>query len=259
MMNKEKLKTFFTLGILSAVVSCSHSTMNHHHGHHSHEHKGHILAEKSKAVTPEFDILHVKVTTEGSHLVFQQEVRGKVGDKSPDKVGALAGANVYSYVWPTKLNSSAVGFEKDAGILALALTIHPDFDDTPLYDEDGDGNKKNDGDKWHSHWVVLVPDNACGKGSLKVRDIPHGKKPRMPKTWPGLPLFIDSPGYDFSMKDSEVLVRVPLKEIGFPEQFNFDGVTAGLRVNQQVHAPLLCVTNVFDIGSGDLSLPGVSQ
>lgn len=208
---------------------------------------------------PEFDILHVKITTVGADLIFQQEVRGKVGTKVPKVNGKLAGAEVYSYVWPTKLNSSSVGFEKDSGILALALTIHPDFDDTPLYDEDGDGNKKNDGDKWHSHWVVLVPDNACGKGALKVRDIPKGKKPKMPKTWPGLPIFIDSPGYNFSLKNSEVLVRVPLKEIGFPKQFNFDGVTAGLRINQQVHAPLLCVANVFDIGSDDLSLPGKSK
>lgn len=206
-------------------------------------------------------MLHVKVVTDGNDLVFQQEVRGKVGAKSPNKKGKLVGAEVYSYVWPTKLNSSTVGFEKDSGILALELTIHPDFDDTPLYDEDedGDGNKKNDGDKWHSHWVVLVPDNACGEGHLKVKDIPHDKSPKMPKTWPGLPIFIDSPGYKFSMKDSEVLVRVPLKEIGFPKQFSFDGVSAGLRVNQQVHAPLLCVTNVFDIGSGNLSLPGKSQ
>jgi hypothetical protein len=36
----------------------------------------------------------------------------------------------------------------------------------------------------------------------------------------------------------------------------FDGVTAALRVNESVHAPLLCVTDVFDVASGDLSLPG---
>jgi hypothetical protein len=33
-------------------------------------------------------------------------------------------------------------------------------------------------------------------------------------------------------------------------------VTAALRVNANVHSPLLCVTNVFDVASGDLSLPG---
>lgn len=36
----------------------------------------------------------------------------------------------------------------------------------------------------------------------------------------------------------------------------FDGVTSGLRVNESAHAPLLCVVDVFDVASGDLSLPG---
>lgn len=240
---------------LSTVLAFSLSTVNAH----SDKHSGHILSKKNEKIEANYDLVHTKITTEGSHLVFQQAVRGKAGDWIPKTNGQLAGADVYSYVWPTKLNSSTVGFESDKGILSLALTIHPDFDDTPLYDEDGDGNKGNDGDKWHSHWVVLVPDEACGQGALKVRDIPEGKKPKMPVTWPGLPIFIDSPGFDFNIQKSEVLVRVPLKELGFPEAFNFDGVTAGLRVNQQVHAPLLCVVDVFDVASGDLSLPGLSD
>jgi hypothetical protein len=37
---------------------------------------------------------------------------------------------------------------------------------------------------------------------------------------------------------------------------HFDGVTAALRVNADLLAPLLCVTDVFDVASGDLSLPG---
>lgn len=223
------------------------------------KHHGHIQAPVSTEVAAEFDIVHTKIVTQGNHLLFQQAVTGKVGNKKPTKNGQLAGAQVYSYVWPTSLNSSAVGFEADQGILALALTVHPDFDDTPLYDEDGDGNKTNDGDKWHSHWVVLVSDDACGEGALKVKDIAKGSSPKLPDTWPKLPLFIDSPGFDFTLEKSEVLVRVPLSALGFPESFSFDGVTAGLRINQQVHAPLLCVTNVFDVASGDLSLPGKSQ
>jgi len=223
------------------------------------KHSGHIQAPSSAAIATEFDIVHAKVITQGSHLIFQQVVTGKAGNKQPKKNGKLAGAEVYSYVWPTSLNSSAVGFEADQGILSLALTVHPDFDDTPLYDEDGDGNKTNDGDKWHSHWVVLVPDDACGEGALKVKDIAQGSSPKLPVTWPNLPIFIDSPRFDFSLAQSEVLVRVPLSALGFPESFSFDGVTAGLKINQQVHAPLLCVTDVFDVASGDLSLPGKSQ
>ncbi|MFN7755135.1 MAG: hypothetical protein ACK5O9_04750 [Holosporales bacterium] len=222
-------------------------------------HENHILAQKNPKVISSFDIIHAKVTTEGSHLVFQQETRGNIGAITPKEHGQLAGADVYSYVWPTNLNSSAVGFEADQGILALVLTSHPDFDDTPLYDENNDGNKTNDGRLWHTHWVVLTKDDACGKDALKVKDITENTTPKLPITWPKLPLFIDSPGYDLSMKKHEVLVRVPLKDIGFPDSFKFDAVTAGLRINQNVHAPLLCVVNVWDIGSGDLSLTGKSE
>lgn len=218
-----------------------------------------IASPKNSKIQPEFDIVHARVTTDGSNLVFEQEVSGKAGKTLPKAHGKLAGADVYSYVWPTNLNSSAVGFEADQGILALALTVHPDFDDTPLYDENKDGDKANDGGKWHSHWVVLTKDEACGKDGMKVKDIPEGTTPKLPATWPKLPIFIDSPGYDFSMKDSKVLVKVPLKDVGFPESFHFDGVTSALRVNQSVHAPLLCIANVWDVASGDLSLPGESK
>lgn len=239
--------------LLIGLIAISTPAMAHQ------PHKGHILAEASDKVFPEFDLLHAKVVTEGEDLVFQQQVAGTAGDRIPEVKGQLGGADVYSYVWPTSLDSSSVGFEAEQGILALALTIHPDFDDTPLYDEDGDGDKANDGDQWHSHWVVLVPDDVCGPGALKVRDIPEGASPRLPETWPGLPILIDSPGFDFTLEASEVLVRVPLAKVGFPDDFSFDGVTSGLRVNQQVHAPLLCVVDVFDIASGDLSLPGKRQ
>ena len=37
---------------------------------------------------------------------------------------------------------------------------------------------------------------------------------------------------------------------------SYDGVTSALKVNANIHAPLLCVTDVFDVASGDLSLPG---
>jgi hypothetical protein len=52
---------------------------------------------------------------------------------------------------------------------------------------------------------------------------------------------------------------VPHKDIGFADSFNFDGVTAGLRINANLHAPLLCVSHVNDIASGNLSLPGVAN
>jgi len=44
-----------------------------------------------------------------------------------------------------------VGFDPKSGILALTVTSHPDFDDTPLIDENNDGDPANDGKTWHSH------------------------------------------------------------------------------------------------------------
>lgn len=200
--------------------------------------------------------MHTEIVRSGTDLIFRMAVSGKAGASRPSKSGKLAGSTVYSYVWPTSINSSAVGFDADQGILAFAVTSHPDFDDTPLYDENGDGDKTNDGDLWHSHWVVLVPDDACGKGSLKIRDIPEGTKPRLPATWPGLPILIDSPELTPRIAGKQVSVRVPAATLGHTAGVKFDGVTAGLRINASVHAPLVCVADVFDVASGDLSLPG---
>lgn len=216
---------------------------------------GGIHAEKT-ATKAAFDIVHTRVFRDGAHLVFEQVVAGTVGAEKPvSNGGNFAGADVLSYVWPTTLDSGVIGFDGKKGIVALALTAHPDFDDTPLYDENNDGNLTNDGDDWHSHWVVLVPDESCGPKGLKVRDIPQGETPKVPKTWPGAPLYLDSPGYDFALQQDTVTIRVPLKEVGFPTDFNYDGVTVALKVNANLHNPLLCVSAVFDIASGDLSLP----
>ncbi|WP_313539183.1 hypothetical protein [Sphingomonas sp.] len=215
-----------------------------------------IAAKQGNAANVDFDIVHTEITRAGKDLIFKMAVSGKAGATQPTPSGKLAGSSVYSYVWPTSINSAAVGFEKDQGILAFAVTSHPDFDDTPLYDENGDGDKTNDGNLWHSHWVVLVPDEACGKGALKIRDIPEGTKPKLPATWPGLPILIDSPKITPKLTGTTVTVRVPAAKLGNTAGVKFDGVTSGLRINQSVHAPLVCVADVFDVASGDLSLPG---
>ncbi len=215
-----------------------------------------VSSKTDTEIKPNFDIVQTRIVKHGPNLIFQHTVREGVGELKPNKHGQLAGADVFAYVWPTTLNSSAVGFEADQGILALVLTSHPDFDDTPKYEENIDGIYDNDGDLWHSHWVVLTPDDTCGKGALKVKDIPKGSNPALPATWPELPIFIDSPGYVPALKGKMAEVRVPQKDVGFPDSFNYDGVTAALRINKNVHSPLLCVVDVFDIASGDLSLPG---
>jgi len=241
-----KLSLAVALFVVSlSLPACSHS-----------QHIAGIKAPATNSTLAPFDIIHTKITTAGNVATFHMAVTGRAGESKPTATGKLAGSNVFSYVWPTSIDSSEVGFERNAGILALATTAHPDFDDTPLYDENGDGDTTNDGNVWHSHWVVLQPNAQCGEGALGVVDIPEGTKPRLPKTWPGLPILLDSPGWNPTFNHESVEVRVPFNEIGVVENASFDGVTAGLRVNQSVHAPLLCVVNVMDVASGDLSLPG---
>lgn len=216
----------------------------------------HEIEDKQGDAAASFDIIHARVTASPNWLTFKMHVSAKAGESKPAPSGKLAGSEVFAYVWPTGLNSGDVGFEKNQGILAMAITAHPDFDDTPLFDENGDGSQDNDGDIWHSHWVVLTQDEACGPGALKVKDIPEGATPRLPLTWPGLPILIDSPGYSPSFDESHVSVRVPFRGAEKLRGVAFDGVTSGLRVNANIHSPLLCVASVFDIASNDLSLPG---
>ncbi len=206
-----------------------------------------ITSAPVAAVAAPFDLVETSIRSEGAHLVFRSQVRGEAGASRPAATGQFAGSDVYAYVWPTSLNSGAIGFAQDQGIVALAVTFHPDFDD-------GAKGAKNR-HVWHSHWVVLAEDKACG-GGLKVRDIPAGSKPKLPETWPGVPLLIDSPDYPPVFAGEAVEVRVPKAAIGAPADFKFDGVTAGLKVNGNLHAPLLCVNAVFKVASGTLSLPG---
>ena len=139
--------------------------------------QAHGVDAKPGNAKPAFDIVKtdIKIDTEKNWLTFSMHVSGKAGSVKPIKTGKFAGSQVFSYVWPTKIDPAEVGFDQGAGILALAVTAHPDFDDVPVF------NIK--GAEWHSHWVVLVPDETCGKGALKVKDIPEGAKPRLPKTW----------------------------------------------------------------------------
>ncbi|MCO5734330.1 hypothetical protein [Rhizobium sp. SSA_523] len=211
---------------------------------------GPITAKAKDDVTASFDIVETTITTKGENAIFSTRVRGEAGKDKPDATGKFEGSQVYAYVWPTSLDSGEIGFDKKQGIVALAVTFHPDFDDAAK----GAKNRHI----WHPHWVVLTKDQACGAG-LKVVDIPKGTTPKVPETWPGVPLLIDSPEYPTTFTGDKVDVQIPLKLINGIKGASFDGVTAGLKVNGNLHAPLLCVANVFKVASGDLSLPGKVQ
>ena len=247
-----KISTLRLSTLATALVLATSSSQAWAHSSHT----GGIQSQSNPNALAPFDIIHTKITTEGDVATFHMAVSEQAGSLKPTPTGKLAGSDVFSYVWPTTLNSSEVGFEDSAGILALAVTSHPDFDDTPLYDENGDGNKANDGDVWHSHWVVLEQNEQCGPGALGVVDIPEGTTPKLPKTWPGIPILIDSPDYEPTFSGKSLSVSVKFDNIEALKLAHFDGVTSGLRVNASAHAPLLCVVDVFDIASGDLTLPG---
>lgn len=243
---------YLTILTGAALLVATTAAWAHREGDHAHG----IATSAGTAEHADFDIVSAAITTEGRIATFTMSVSGTPGATGPDPAGTLAGAPVFSYVWPTSLDPSVVGFEPGAGILAFAVTSHPDFDDTPLFDEGNTGRTDDDGGIWHSHWVVLGPDEACGPGALKVIDIPDGTTPALPLTWPGLPILIDSPGWSPVFEGETLSVRVPFADIGAVEAASYDGVTAALRVNANIHAPLLCVSDVFDVASGDLSLPG---
>lgn len=225
-----------------------------HPNSHAVNQDGAVLSAADTAKVASFDILAAHVHRKGNTITFHMTTSGRAGADRPERTGNVAGAAVWSYVWPTSLDPSAVGFDEGAGILAMAATSHPDFDDTPLYDEDLNGNTGDDGGIWHSHWVVLAPTEACGPGALAVKDIPEGTTPKLPATWPGFPILLDSPGFTPVFDGPEISIHAAIA-VGAAGA-SFDGVTSALRVNESVHAPLLCVTDVFDIASGDLSLPG---
>jgi hypothetical protein len=206
-----------------------------------------IQSSPAPGVIAPFDIVESRVVTQNGEAVFSTRVRADAGKERPATTGQFGGSRVYAYVWPTSLNSWDVGFERDQGIVALAVTFHPDFDDAAR----GGVNR----DRWHAHWVVLAQDQACA-GGLKVRDIARGASPRLPANWPGAPILIDSPEYPVKLEGDAVEVRVPLNDIGALATASFDGVTATLRVDANLHAPLLCVTDVHKVASGNLSLPG---
>jgi len=239
--------------ILSALLLSVTSPALADKGHAAHS-ESTIKSPASKDKVAAFDILAAHVHRKGTVVTFQMATNGIAGSEQPKRVGSLGGAPAATYVWPTSLDPSTVGFDERAGILAMAAAIHPDFDDTPLFDENADGDLGNDGGYWHSHWVVLHPTEACGPGALAVKDIPKGTTPNLPATWPGLPILLDSPGWTPVFDGPEVSISVAMQTD--VSGMSYDGVTAALRVNENVHAPLFCVTDVFDIASGDLSLPG---
>lgn len=217
-----------------------------------------VCAQESKYNNDDFNIKEVTVThnSDLDLTIWEVNVQGTAGKTIPVKVGQLDGAPVLGYVFPTSLKPTDVGFNQTDGIVALALTSHPDFDDTPLWDENSDAIYDNDGIIWHPHWVVLHEDKRVA-GGLSVKQFKKADETVvLPPTNPGMPMYMDSPGYPVKTSGNTIKVIVPDYRINNKIDFSFDGVTAFLKVNtSDTNLPMLGVYEVFSIASGDLSLP----
>ena len=189
-------------------------------------------------------------------LIFTIETKGAAGHSKPKALGQMDGAPVLGYVFPTTLKPSDVGFSDTQGIVAMALTSHPDFDDTPLWDEDNDRNYANDGVVWHPHWVVLTEDSRVAGGLTVKQFDPNKDEVKLPTTNPGMPMYMDSPGHPVITKGNLIRVVIPAFRMNKQTTFNFDAVTAYMQVNtSNPNYPMLGVYAVYSIASGDLSLP----
>ncbi len=198
----------------------------------------------------------VVYSEELEQLVFTITVKGDAGKSVPNLFGQMNGAPVLGYVFPTTLSPTDVGFGETDGIVAMALTSHPDFDDTPLWDENMDRNYLNDGVIWHPHWVVLTQNSAV-PGGLAVKQFDsNDDSVVLPPTNPGMPMYMDSPGYSVITKGNKIRVIIPAYRMNNKTDFNFDAVTAYMEVNtSNKRYPLLGVYNVYSVASGNLSLP----
>jgi hypothetical protein len=196
--------------------------------------------------------------------IWEIKVEGLAGNTTPTPVGQLNSAPVLGYVFPTTLKPTDVGFNQTSGIVALALTSHPDFDDSPLWDENIDGKFDNDGIVWHPHWVILTEDKRVA-GGLSVKEFKKDDKSVvLPKTAPNMPMYMDSPGFNVTTKGNSIKVVVPDYRINNKIDFKFDAVTCFMEVNTgeggTAHTdtgakPMLGVYKVYAVASGNLSLP----
>ena len=133
--------------------------------------------------TDAFDITSASVTYDANldSLIFTTDVTGLAGSVEPVPAGGVDGAPVLGYVFLTDLSPSDIGFDGVVGFdtatkfVGLAITSHPDFDDTPLWDENGNADFDDDGVVYHSHWVLLVEDDRASKGLAVLQRNFQGK------------------------------------------------------------------------------------
>jgi hypothetical protein len=210
------------------------------------------------AKSPSLRIEKVSVTyrDELDLMIFEMDLAGPAGKTVPKAVGQLDGAPVLAYVFPTSLKASDVNMGDAEGIVALAVTSHPDFDDTPLWNEDGNGDFSDDKVIYHTHWALLVKDDRVA-GGLSVKEFrKEDKAVVLPPSNCGMPMYLDSPGHAVAVRGATLRVAVPAFYLRNQTSFNFDGVTCYMQINTAcMSRPMLGVYEVYSIASKNLSLP----
>jgi hypothetical protein len=103
---------------------------------------------------------------------------------------------------------------------------------------------------------VLVPDDRA-PGNLAVKEVVDADPVAvLPPTGPGMPLYLDSPGFDVLLDEQTLRVIVPASRIAAEPDFTYDAATAYLEVNMSdPNRPVLGVYEIYSLLSGDLSLP----
>lgn len=256
------MKTRILVSSLLVLVSVGVATVNAQHAASpQHAQQAYSMREARSDVrvqkTPDLVLVAASVTylADMDMLIFEQKVQGVAGGTRPRPRGELNGAPVPGYVFPTTLKSQDVGFSPTEGIVALAVTSHPDFDDSPMWDENNDGRYDNDGLVWHTHWVVLTKD-ARVPGGLSVKEFRKADGVVLPPTAPPMEMFMDSPNFSVVTRGDTLKVLVPAQRINNKTEFKFDAVTAYMEVST-AHGklPMLGVYDVYSVLSGNLSLP----
>jgi hypothetical protein len=219
-----------------------------------------------KSDNPDFKIKAATVTLnkKWGQLEFEIIVEGQAGRTVPKPAGKFDGAPVLGYVFPTTLKAEDIGYSATEGIVAMALTSHPDFDDTPLWDEDLDGNytNANEGIVWHPHWVILVKDERV-PGGLSVKEFDaNDKNVRKPSTAaPGMGMYMDSPGFQIVTEGNAIRMTIPTYRVNNKTSFQFDAVACYMQISSpngghgQHDKPMLGVYTVYSVLSKNLSLP----
>lgn len=182
-------------------------------------------------------------------FVFTVETNGAAATVVPEPAGQIDGAPVVGYAFQTDLEPSVVGFGDTDGQLVLAVTTHPDFDDTPLWDENMDGDYENDGEVYHVHWVVLVEDDDS-PSNLSVPS--QTDSDQLPPTAP-MDMYLDSPGFHAFASGNNLHVIVPGWYINGERDFTANALTARMRVDASGDAPVLRVEEVVHSLEEELS------